>query len=58
MLPTALATDLKKLSAARALPGIAALAIAAWLSTGASGAESVVRLVDVAAKAGVTLVNI
>jgi enediyne biosynthesis protein E4 len=58
MLAPALATYLKKRSVAHVLRVVAALVAGAWVSAGASGAESVVRLVDVAARAGVTLLNI
>src|SRR5262249_40267022 len=58
MLAPALATELKK---RRLPPVVAAVAVvvgAVWAAAAPSGAELAVKLVDVAARAGVTLLNI
>jgi enediyne biosynthesis protein E4 len=58
MLGPALATGLKKPRPAPGVSTLAALACAVWLAADARGTEFAVKLVDVAAKAGVTLLNI
>jgi len=58
MLGPALAIELKKRRPARRLWAIALVSSAICVSTAPRGAEFAVKFVDVAAKAGVTLLNI
>jgi enediyne biosynthesis protein E4 len=58
MLGPALATELKKRRLVRSVGAVAAVWGAVCMAAAPSGAELAIKLVDVAAKAGVTLLNI
>jgi len=58
MLGPALATDLKKRRLARRLWAVAVVSSAVCLTAAPGGHEFAVKLVDVAAKAGITLLNV